>query len=332
MNPILREFYDKYTIDQLNLKNHFAQLIHSANMLEDENSRNILFCRLIGNSYAGFYARFTFDEILMLIDVADDYHIDISKYILQKYIDINLLKHLLDSGRFANNINDVANRFIDSYKQERLALCLDYGADLNKTLEYAVNKFYAFYNDNESIEIFIDFFLKKIINHHTNNYDTEILSKFLQLCIERISIPVDSIKILVELGADPHFDDDGNIIYAVGNSNCDRETIEYLVYECNLNINTSDSDALQVAITDKKKDMAILLLDMGIVIKDNCIRASIDAGTEYINLLIKYGVEPDRIAEVYFRISLNYVPVAKLLLEHGVDFNSVVSNIPEKKN
>lgn len=155
---------------------------------------------------------------------------------------------------------------------------------------------------------------------------SEILSDILINNCYRLSF--ENIKFMVELGANPIHHD--VLEYAC---QCeDSQILLYLINECGCDVNAEDSEYLSSAIQNNYLINIKILLDAGIKISDDDIYYAL-GHDESTNLLIQYGVDPERIGKILIDciIEKYSIPFVKLLMDNKVDLGQLFSCHVNKK-
>lgn len=242
----------------------------------------------------------------------------IMKYIVQHD---ELLQIVLDAG-MAHNILDKAMVWCKK-DVTKLNLLMEYGANLSPLINNAVNELFD--------KNLFDFILATVKSEKLNfHYDLHLLTRLLKICVLSYqNLPLDIVKILVDRGANPQKED--IFKYACANIRS-TEIIKYFIEDCECDINANNSIALYYAIAHNNYDVVVLLLGLGITISDDTINyiarhgdscpssREIDIRIKYSNLLLKYGVPIEKIAQCFVEINFNWF---KFLVQSGVDFNSL---------
>lgn len=255
----------------------------------------------------------------------NEYHVDVNVQngSAAQFCNLDILKMLLDHGlkitkylinRSINNLNTI----------ELIKLLRAYGANLQELLECCsgnINKI----NSNETIY----FLIEEIAKTNEIIYSKVINVFFVQVNVVT-ELTIEQIKILVGAGANLRCDNDHPFLCSCKHGNI--KTFFYFLHECNVDINSHNSDALQIAIKFNSYEIANFLLESGIKITDEAIKMCF-SDMQYLQLLINNDVGMERIAKLYMNLlissqpnSLSSLKCAKLLIRSGIDFNQYILN------
>ena len=341
INEIINDFMGKCNSDRSLFKKYMSNAVNSIRELTTDESAVCDFIVIIMRD-DGLNEKISFNEFkyILQLDIDLSYDIysiffsscfyekpDIFFYILNNYdvytevaelgytqnINIKILEYLFEEGLLQNNINEAVVNFYGH--TDKLKLFLDYGADLNYFIENTRNMELKY----ETLIFILDTI--KTAQYSLNSESPTIL---LELIVSKYYYDLpnifDYIRMLVDLGADPCRE---SIFLEACENLLNAEIIRYFIEDCGCDINMKNSEALYRASINQfsRKDIFKLLLDMGIKVSNWAIDEAIQCGNEYVNLLIDYGVPPERIAAITVDI---HISVFKNLVQKGVDYNKII--------
>lgn len=229
----------------------------------------------------------------------------------------NILKLLLE-----NNVDPNMLLSVGINTPEKIQLLLDHNININLFLQMCGKKFPCI----DSAEYLISILPQYVANY---TYDKELLNKVLRNYISHSREPkLESIRILVEHGADPNSTDDLPLVHIISKKmeeNLTIKLLDYLINSCNYDINVNNSSALCTAISYDKMAVIVFLLELGSEISDGCIEYAINS-ERCLDLLIQYGISLDKICQVFMSKMPNRWLIKKLI-DNGIDITNIITNL-----
>ena len=271
-------------------------------------------CNYLVNNYDVKINEIINDETRLYIYVDRIKNVDILKLFLDQNLPQKILDKMMVWCRF--NVN-------------KLNILMEYGANVD--LSGLVEKMKELYCHCplDTKQLYITFFQTIKNKTQYSNYDTLILTEFVCIYITYFSelITLEEIKMFINMGADPLIKPENFRKNCIFTTACrylrDPSIIEYLIYECNCDINIENSNSLHFAIRSNNDTITLLLLNLGINITDTCIQSAIYQKNKYINLLLDYGVSIDKMAKLVIGYKID---IFKNLIDRGVSFDNIISS------
>lgn len=152
---------------------------------------------------------------------------------------------------------------------------------------------------------------------------------YLQIGMHDKNIDVQSdVNIVSALGIDLRYEND---VYFTLSCGYNLSIVKFFHQNYGCDVNVHKGNALYIAISYGKVDVAKYLLDNGAVINDNAIDVAINMVQYYdvvfIDLLIDYGIDITKISErsvALKRLDSMTIKVLKCLSSHNVDINNFI--------
>jgi len=231
---------------------------------------------------------------------------------------IETIRVLYDHGYFSSN-NDI-DEYLDHPKVIKILLEKEY--DINLILK-SFSKRNIFRSNPELNEIFMDQIKKqKNFIQLDSNCLTNILNLFLNV---KNSLSLEDVRIIVELGANPRYQSDNFLPLSCRYTKNPAIPV-YFITECGCDINTCNSQALYVSIAGDHFDTTKILLELGIIITDNCITLATH-NKKYLDLIISFETDFNRLEKILMKNLLKNntkLNIARTLIENGVDMNQAI--------
>lgn len=274
-------------------------------------------------------------------------------------INIRIWKALFDNGLVIPK--EKLSYFMAMNDISMVKLLIDQGYELADLFnEYCE---YLFKNNSQVIYYPNGYLINEIIkNSHLITFDQRILDN-ITYALEKhyedsstgdLVVTLENIQFLVQIGINPRLGNDHLLIISASNN--DLKCIDYLVNVCGLDVNTSKSQALIIALSLGSWEIVTFLLDSRIKITDECIlyviredfyvqtvspatsSADMNAGhagqfidpvvsrckQNYIDLMIKYGINVEHIAQMYINDRSIDPALIKTFINHGIDMNQIL--------
>lgn len=276
----------------------------------------------------------TLDQIKLMIDLdakvpADpDLTVDLIKCISNSNIRRYFIDNFFDVEKYichlTNDTNVICTRCID-------LIYINYQPILDFLMQYPIPIILIAKQlvREKSDKYIIDFVIEKILTD--NNVDpsqSNDLSQLMNILMQTVNrkLTCDEIRQFINLGADPRFAQDSCFILS-----CREPSSEiplFFINECGCDINAQRSAALYEAICHQSDQNIQLLLDLNITVTDDVIGEAYNNQYEkYFPLLIKYGVDIERIAQITLGLnSSKYVNMLHWLMTNGIDFNKLIAD------
>ena len=206
---------------------------------------------------------------------------------------------------------------------DKLKIIIDRGTDLNLILKNYIDIENSEYTATISDSKYNAKILLDAIINSDKSIDINILNIFLE---KNISIfDLDSIKIFINLGADPRFNNDSIFIKSCAVAKQKIEIPFYFLSDCNCDINAQNSKALLYSIEVYNLDISRFLLDFGAKVFEKHISQALINGHAYVTLLLNSGVSLELIAEVYVD-NIRNLQIVKLLINKGASLDAIITS------
>jgi hypothetical protein len=160
------------------------------------------------------------------------------------------------------------------------------------------------------------------------DFNQSQLNELLAGAIERRHFDLPVIRVIIEAGADPRFDNDTCFI-----KSCvlDRPEITSYLLDLGANINTQDGLALSNACRYNCDNMIKLLLKNDIIVTDSALRVAIQSqSNDVITHVLELNTNPNLILKMTFERIFGLFPyekIFKLLNQFDPDYHKVIDEL-----
>lgn len=167
------------------------------------------------------------------------------------------------------------------------------------------------------------------INSLAENLD-EGHSVFINHLMCGTEISIDDITTAIYHGLNPHYNND---ILLVKSCVRNDDTITRFLIDYGCDINAHASEALIMAFFHSRPKTAELLLSNGININKDVIGAAIHSGLQYVDMLVKHGVDIEIIFQTYFDTEIVYlvnhqwIEHLKYFAKHCIGMDDVINKM-----
>lgn len=266
--------------------------------------------------------------------IKTNYKSNLSDYLLKNYhFDIELLR--LSTEKHINNmtlntfkiIYDSPYLFTDNVidiflRNDPNKLILDYLIEMNVNANQIIK---AMCDGSISFGIVVEDIFQFIKNNVNDIcYPLPILGNLVHSILSAKDIDLEDVLFLVELGADLKSNANELFMSACRYPNVDL--IQYIIEECQCDINYDNSIGLVYAMETENDDIVELLLEYNIKISDRVISLA-PWNMYYLEKLINYGVDPYRIVNVLLNSTEKaklITPSLILMAKLGIDMNQAI--------
>lgn len=172
-----------------------------------------------------------------------------------------------------------------------------------------------------------------VLVQYLNEGELEKAHQYFMNKLMYYGLTVDDLKIAIANGLDVHYNNDD--IFIASCCLLDHSFALYLIQNHGIDINAQNSKALENAVRNIRYKTTEILLENGcnIPATDKIIEMALCAGSDYLDLLMKYGISSERMFKVFITGSyLNkhtkdkLVYFAKLQMDMDKLINDMVKN------
>jgi len=345
MGKSLDQIYDQIFKKRINNGENFYQVVtetfNEIGKIKGNKGINEMFIKIIRAD------EWKLEAIKYMIELGADpnYADDMQFLLLCRYSTPDVLLYLIEQHNVNIHNSDII--YYAGYSKETIEVLFDHGYFTSypnidryiaypKVIEVLLEKEYDI---NPILESFSKIKtkcspqLKKILMDKIKKQknfiqlNSDCLTEILDIFLRNISLSLEEVKLMIELGADPRYKSDKFLPLSCRYKN--PEVTLYFITECGCDINTNDSQALLDSIISDNFDMAKILLELGIKITNFCIEMTLDRfdSKKYLDLIMLYETNFDRLSKLFIEYLLKNetkLNIAKLLVENGIDMNQVI--------
>lgn len=175
----------------------------------------------------------------------------------------------------------------------------------------------------------MQFIRDRFIELQAESSQEELDLHFVTSCSNK-DITLDDVEFMVYNGANPRSHDDLAFIHSCAST--DINIPLFFINNCGADIHSQNDKAVRYALLYVRNEICKMLVDNGVIISDEVIK-SIVATLQYdsFQLLLDVGINPERIAKIFFDYNFNKTHseelfmMLKLLFDFGINFNQIIA-------